>query len=41
MIEEGKQSTILNQNIVGDAQLAIIIDNAKPVLRLPKIARNR
>ena len=41
MIEEGKQSTILNQNIVDDAQLAIIIDNAKPILKLPKVARNR
>ena len=41
MIEESKQSTILNQNVVGDSQLAIIIDNAKPVLRLAKIARNR
>lgn len=41
MIEEEKQSTILNQNIVGDSQLSIIIDNAKPILRLPKIARNR
>ena len=41
MIEEEKQSTILNQNIVDDAQLAIIIDNAKPILKLPKVARNR
>jgi len=41
MVEEEKQSTILNQNIIGDAQLAIIIDNAKPVLKLPKVARNR
>ena len=41
MVEEEKQSTILNQNIVGDAQLGIIIDNAKPVLKLPKVARNR
>lgn len=41
MVEEEKQSTILNQNIIDDAQLAIIIDNAKPVLKLPKIARNR
>jgi len=41
MVEEEKQSTMLNQNIVGDAQLAIIIDNAKPVLKLPKVARNR
>lgn len=41
MIEEGKQSTILNQNIVDDSQLAIIIDNAKPILKLPKVARNR
>lgn len=41
MVEEEKQSTILNQNIIGDAQLAIIIDNAKPILKLPKVARNR
>ena len=41
MVEEEKQSTILNQNIVGDAQLGIIIDNAKPILKLPKVARNR
>jgi hypothetical protein len=41
MIEQEKQSAILNQNIVGDSQLAVIIDNAKPVLRLPKIAKNR
>jgi hypothetical protein len=41
MVEEEKQSTILNQNIVGDAQLATIIDNAKPILKLPKVARNR
>jgi hypothetical protein len=41
MIEEEKQSTILNQNIIADSQLAIIIDNAKPILKLPTIARNR
>ena len=41
MIEKEKQSAILNQNIVGDSQLAIIIDNAKPILKLPKIAKNR
>jgi len=41
MVEEEKQSTMLNQNIVGDSQLAIIIDNAKPVLKLPRVARNR
>jgi len=41
MVEEEKQSTLLNQNIVGDAHLAIIIDNAKPILKLPKVARNR
>jgi hypothetical protein len=41
MVEEEKQSTILNQNIIDDAQLGIIIDNAKPVLKLPKVARNR
>jgi hypothetical protein len=41
MIEREKQSAILNQNVVGDSQLAVIIDNAKPILRLPKIAKNR
>ena len=41
MIEKEKQSAILNQNVVSDSQLAIIIDNAKPVLKLPKIAKNR
>jgi hypothetical protein len=41
MIEEEKQSTMLNQNIIGDAHLAIIIDNAKPVMKLPRVARNR
>ena len=41
MIEEEKQSPILNQNIIDDAQLAIIIDNAKPILKLPRVARNR
>ena len=41
MIEKEKQSSILNQNVVGDSQLAIIIDNAKPILKLPKIAKNR
>jgi hypothetical protein len=41
MLEEEKQSTVLNQNIVADSQLAIIIDGAKPILKLPKVARNR
>jgi hypothetical protein len=41
MIEKEKQSAILNQNVVNDSQLAIIIDNAKPVLKLAKIAKNR
>ena len=41
MVEEENQSTMLNQNIIGDAHLAIIIDNAKPILKLPKVARNR
>lgn len=41
MIETEKQSAILNQNVVGDSQLAILIDNAKPILRQPKIAKNR
>ena len=41
MIAEEKQSAILNQNIVDDAQLALIVDNAKPILKLPLVARNR
>ena len=41
MIDVDTQSTVLNQNIVRDAQLAHIIDNAKPVLNIPKFARNR
>ena len=41
MIDIDIQSTVLNQNIVRDAQLAHIIDNAKPILNIPKFARNR
>jgi hypothetical protein len=41
MIDVDNQSTVLNQNIVRDAQLAHIIDNAKPLLNIPKFARNR
>jgi hypothetical protein len=41
MIDLDTQSTVLNQNIVRDAQLAHIIDNAKPLLNIPKFARNR
>lgn len=41
MIDIDKQSIVLNQNTVRDAQLAYIIDNAKPKLVLPKFARNR
>lgn len=41
MIDIDTQSTVLNQNIVRDAQLAHIIDNAKPLLKAPKFARNR
>jgi hypothetical protein len=36
-----KQMTLLNQNIVEDSQLAIIIDNALPRLRLPWIAKTK
>jgi len=39
MIDINKQSIVLNQNIVRDAQLAHIIDNAKPTLAIPKIPR--
>jgi len=41
MIDIDNQSTVLNQNIVRDAQLAHIIDNAKPLLAAPKFARNK
>jgi hypothetical protein len=36
-----KQMTLLNENIVGDSQLAIIIDNALPRLRLPWIGQTK
>ena len=32
-----KQSGVLGQMIIKDANTAILIDNAKPVFRLPKI----
>lgn len=41
MIDIDNQSTVLNQNIIRDAHLAHIIDNAKPLLNIPKFARNR
>ena len=41
MIDIDTQSIVLNQNVVRDAQLAHIIDNAKPLLNIPKFARNR
>ena len=41
MIAQEKQSAVLNQNIVTDSQMAIIIDNAKPVLKLPRFVKNR
>jgi hypothetical protein len=41
MIDIDNQSIVLNQNIVRDSQLAHIIDNAKPLLNIPKFARNR
>lgn len=37
-IETDKQPLVLNQNIVKDASLAIVIDNAVPVSRLPYIS---
>jgi hypothetical protein len=36
-----KQSLILNQNIVKDAQHAVIIDNALPILKLPFIGQSK
>jgi hypothetical protein len=41
MIDIDKQSIVLNQNIVRDAQLAHIIDNAQPPLKLPKFANRK
>ncbi len=41
MIDINKQSTVLNQNIVRDSQLAYIVDNAQPLLKLPKFANRK
>lgn len=41
MIDIDRQSTVLNQNIVRDAQNAYIIDNAQPLLKLPKFANRK
>lgn len=41
MIDIDKQSIVLNQNIVRDAQLAHVIDNAQPKLKLPKFANRK
>jgi hypothetical protein len=41
MIDIERQSIFLNQNVVRDAQNAIFIDNAKPKLKMSRIARNR
>jgi len=41
MIDIDNQSTVLNQNIVRDTQLAHIIDNAKPLLNVPRFVRSR
>ena len=41
MIDIDKQSIVLNQNIVRDENLAYIIDNANPILNLPRFARSR
>jgi hypothetical protein len=41
MIDIDRQSTVLNQNIVRDAQIAHIIDNAQPTLKLPKFANRK
>lgn len=39
--EEDKQTNLLNQNIVKDSSLAIIIDNALPILNLPWFGRTK
>jgi hypothetical protein len=41
MIDIDKQSIVLNQSIVRDEQLAHIIDNAQPKLKLPKFANRK
>jgi hypothetical protein len=41
MIDIDNQSAVLNQNIVRDSHLSHIIDNAKPLLSIPKFARNK
>lgn len=41
MIDIDKQSIVLNQNIVRDENLAHVIDNANPILNLPRFARSR
>jgi hypothetical protein len=41
MIPEDDQVVVLNHNLVQDAQRALLIDNAKLSLRLPRIARQR
>lgn len=38
MIEEENHNIVLNQLIVKDSEKAIIIDNCRPLLRLPRIA---
>jgi len=38
MLEEEHHNIVLNQMVVKDSNKAIIIDNAKPILRLAKIA---
>lgn len=38
MVEEEQMSSVLNQMIVKDSHRAIIIDNSKPLLRLPRLA---
>jgi len=37
MLEEEKQSLVLNQMVVQDSDEAILICNARPLLRLPRI----
>lgn len=37
MLEQEKQSLVLNQMVVQDSDEALVIDNAKPLLRLPRI----
>jgi len=39
MMDQEQQNLVLNQLIVRDSDIAIVVDNAKPLLRLPAISK--